>query len=634
MSRSSSSSRVWVVLVGVIVFILFAEANTDDEMRGALVKRWVPSSYFPASCFACGSTGSRVVEDIRVRHGPLTFLSNASTSSRWAVETAARILEGHYSGQPRRCDFHRIDVVALLSVKVAELCHSLSGPSEEARHNNDPSCVNYVFGSRDSEPRPYSFGVFHAVTVVLRRRGRLMRAHIEFVRAPTRHRPQPHDLASRSANEGYDNDVMATAISTLPVTSVSSRSNAAAERPCEEQPARERTCDTSRAPIHHSFALRLMNWNVWNFNGEWTSRCRRIAQIVKEQAPDVALLQEVRIDTTRRDFASHRDPPVYAYKFHGVSQTEHLMRHLRTKAPFTFVFHPAMTYFHTSDRNVRFEMEGPMILHKFLPVVASVPFLLKRFGIEHGDDHQRLMLCSAILLPPRLINGEEVPTARTVASEFVTSQKLLRVDVCTAHFALSPGARLINAMDALHFMEVLAARQHDLDGNDEHDGTMGGFEGPSIPKASVTIFAGDLNAESTDPAIAAIANASYRDVFLEVQAQAATAGATSCGADANRPSSRRQTNEPHRCAVEDDAGNTFNANDYGGVLSKRIDFIFYKTRKWPRSDSVSLEHSNVRVTPRSLRHLGHRRPGVPPASDHVGMVADLALDVDDEPTCT
>src|SRR5437763_7468404 len=55
----------------------------------------------------------------------------------------------------------------------------------------------------------------------------------------------------------------------------------------------------------------VLSLNIWNYQGEWRERRERIARVIREAAPDVVGLQEVRRD------------PRYAF---GVNQAAQLAR--------------------------------------------------------------------------------------------------------------------------------------------------------------------------------------------------------------------------------------------------------------------------------------------------------------------
>jgi endonuclease/exonuclease/phosphatase family metal-dependent hydrolase len=69
----------------------------------------------------------------------------------------------------------------------------------------------------------------------------------------------------------------------------------------------------------------VLSLNIWNYRGEWAARRERIARVIREVAPDVVGLQEVRHD------------PRYA---RGVDQAAQLAR----LSGLHHVYGPAMRY--------------------------------------------------------------------------------------------------------------------------------------------------------------------------------------------------------------------------------------------------------------------------------------------------
>ena len=187
-------------------------------------------------------------------------------------------------------------------------------------------------------------------------------------------------------------------------------------------------------------------------------------------------------------------------------------------------------------------------------------------------------------------------------------------------------------------MEELAERQNDFDADGKHDGgvvcphhsdddldrSSSCFDLPSIPKADITIFTGDLNAEPNDRAIRLISDtktSGFEDFYESVE----RLPTKNMGSEEKVGGKKRK--EPLRPAAAD-GGLTFNANDHG-PLGKRIDYIFVKNRRGGNDDGVSSvgKGNSLRIIPESLEHLGHRdrrTKGLEhPASDHVALLARM-----------
>ena len=138
-------------------------------------------------------------------------------------------------------------------------------------------------------------------------------------------------------------------------------------------------------PPHFPRPMRLMSYNVWNFNKEEPGYARRIQDLtdfIAEVNPDVVCLQELRFDFT---MAQGSD-------FIGPNQIDHLTARL---PGYQFIFQPAMSY----PANIfgRVE-EGLGILSKH-PVLNYDYILLPRDPADRGDYHQRICLHAEILLP-------------------------------------------------------------------------------------------------------------------------------------------------------------------------------------------------------------------------------------------
>jgi endonuclease/exonuclease/phosphatase family metal-dependent hydrolase len=118
----------------------------------------------------------------------------------------------------------------------------------------------------------------------------------------------------------------------------------------------------------------VLSLNIWNYRGEWAARRERIARVIREVAPDVVGLQEVRHD------------PRYA---RGVDQAAQLAR----LSGLHHVYGPAMRYW----RWPRVE-EGLAILtpHTILRH-ATIP--LRWDPTDRADPNRRIALHTTLALP-------------------------------------------------------------------------------------------------------------------------------------------------------------------------------------------------------------------------------------------
>jgi endonuclease/exonuclease/phosphatase family metal-dependent hydrolase len=377
--------------------------------------------------------------------------------------------------------------------------------------------------------------------------------------------------------------------------------------------------------------LRVMTYNIWNFNKDWFGRCDQIAKVIRAAAPDVLLVQEARIDIPAHverwlpkaaadpataDIAGHAGVDTRrTYYRHSEAQVEHLTRHLGGKLPYWFDHLPAMVYQPAFDfspivgkphvKAARVASEGPVIMHHFASL-GVFPIFLPRtrdaMGVhEPGDDHQRLVLCHALAVP------EPGSTNR------------VRVDVCTTHFSLSENAQRLNVEGTIDALRALARRP--LDGL----------------QAAHTVFGGDLNAEPDSDTIQTLLRAGFVDAYSHHSRNR-------FNAKPGNPCDKAAAVAAHQVLERDGdfdglglgaEGYTFNNVDE--ALVKRIDFILLKTWAAPDGKAVS-QLSPTHLCVELVHHAGRAafHDGVdpasgeavtttPPASDHVAVVADLVL---------
>jgi hypothetical protein len=400
--------------------------------------------------------------------------------------------------------------------------------------------------------------------------------------------------------------------------------------------------------------FRLLNFNIWNYNGDWGKRLQRIQRMMASlqrsrdrflaafsspsgvfsgvasrppsDLPHVVVFQEVR-------YHNHFQP-ASAAGLASKLQSSHLWRHWARH--YNTLHLAAMTYLRL-ERGVQIEAEGPMIMQLLqsegrstssppieekkergpfgssssdptttVELVAMVPLRLTRLGRD-GDDHQRLLLCAVFI----------VKASR--ASDEWDESRSLRVDVCTSHFSLAGDAQLLNAMEVVNLTKSLARRRFF---------SYDALAGPTVQTraADVTIFAGDLNALPDAACITHLQSpgkgGGFRDAFHTVDADS----------DGGGRAERCRIHDPQResdfalCngyASEGEAdGLTFDSN--AESLRKRIDFVLYKAWGWERRSSEGSELGWWDVVVNSLCRLGCRSGREPAAaSDHLALLADF-----------
>ena len=422
--------------------------------------------------------------------------------------------------------------------------------------------------------------------------------------------------------------------------------------------------------------FRLLNYNIWNYNGDWMQRARRINRLMDDLAssqakfmvgynpspsaaqtvgsfsnlagrpllalPHIVLFQEVR-------YHNYYQVPPPARGHAGVEEESHKnLRGSKTQAyhlwrnwssVYNYFHHPAMTYFRLSQ-GVQIEMEGPMIFQLMnqigskddnsaalsaptvVELVARMPLRLTRLGRD-GDDHQRLLLCGVFLVK------------HTSSADDRDERLSLRVDICTTHFSLAADAQLLNAMEVANFTRDLAQRrqfdvmpQTDSDGAVDEAMPTGSWQWSNVPAADVTIVAGDLNALPSAACVTYLQSpgkgGGFRDAYHTVDPD---------GGSAERATQQRcRIYDPSRTtdfalcnghASDGEAdGLTFDSN--AESLKKRIDFVLYKAWDWEASERRRGRAFSWDVEVKSLCRLGckHRLEPVA-ASDHLALLADL-----------
>ena len=152
--------------------------------------------------------------------------------------------------------------------------------------------------------------------------------------------------------------------------------------------------------------LRLMSYNIWNYNEPWAERRKLIVDTILEADPDVIGLQEIRDDR----------------RFNPVGQDQ--ARQIAERTGFDYQYQPAMIY----SRDPR-SVEGLCIMSRHSIDSTSYVELTKESGDER-DFHQRIVLNGTVSLP---LGDFEF---------FVT------------HFSLSSAMRIRNAVELLQFVST------------------------------------------------------------------------------------------------------------------------------------------------------------------------------------
>ncbi len=151
--------------------------------------------------------------------------------------------------------------------------------------------------------------------------------------------------------------------------------------------------------------LKIMSYNIWNYNEPWAERRKIIVDTILEEDPDIVGLQEIRDD--RRFNAPGHDQA----------------RQISERTGLGYQFQPAMTY-SRSPKSV----EGVCVMSRH-PIGSTAYVQLTRDDQDQRDFHQRIVLNGTIELP------------------------LGPMEFFVTHFSLSPAMRKRNAVELLQFMD-------------------------------------------------------------------------------------------------------------------------------------------------------------------------------------
>jgi endonuclease/exonuclease/phosphatase family metal-dependent hydrolase len=150
--------------------------------------------------------------------------------------------------------------------------------------------------------------------------------------------------------------------------------------------------------------LKIMSYNIWNYNEPWRERRKIIVEGILEADPDIVGLQEIRDD--------RRYNPI------GCDQA----RQIADRTGMGYRYQPAMTY-SNSPRSV----EGLCVMSRY-PIASTAYVTLTREPDDDKDSHQRIVLNGTVSLP---VGDLEF---------FVT------------HFSLSPEMGVSNSLELLEFV--------------------------------------------------------------------------------------------------------------------------------------------------------------------------------------
>jgi len=151
--------------------------------------------------------------------------------------------------------------------------------------------------------------------------------------------------------------------------------------------------------------LKVMSYNIWNYNEPWAERRKIVVDCILEQDPDVVGLQEIRDDS----------------RFNAPGQNQ--ARQIASRTGLDYHYQPAMIY----SRSPRC-VEGVCIMSRH-PIQSTTCVELTRNPKDEKDVHQRIVLNGTLPLP------------------------LGKIEFFVTHFSLSPEMRLSNALELLQFVQ-------------------------------------------------------------------------------------------------------------------------------------------------------------------------------------
>ena len=149
--------------------------------------------------------------------------------------------------------------------------------------------------------------------------------------------------------------------------------------------------------------LKIMSYNIWNYNEPWEERRKLIVDTILEVDPDIIGLQEIRDDR----------------RFNAIGHDQ--ARQIAERTGLQYQYQPAMVY----SRDPR-SVEGVCIMSRH-PISSTAYIELTRKPDDERDFHQRIVLNGTVSLP------------------------MGNMEFFVTHFSLSPEMRMSNAVELLQF---------------------------------------------------------------------------------------------------------------------------------------------------------------------------------------
>ena len=150
--------------------------------------------------------------------------------------------------------------------------------------------------------------------------------------------------------------------------------------------------------------LKIMTFNIWNYNRPWKKRRKLIAKLVTSEMPDIIGFQEIRNDVLLNE--------------EGRNQIEQLAEDIGSD--YAFVYQPAMVYSVYPRKE-----EGLAVMSRY-PILESNCTFLSRDPTDVKDYEQRIVLQAKIELPIGHLNFFNTHLSRSHAARLRTILEIYR----------------------------------------------------------------------------------------------------------------------------------------------------------------------------------------------------------------
>ncbi|KAG2389473.1 hypothetical protein C9374_014033 [Naegleria lovaniensis] len=321
--------------------------------------------------------------------------------------------------------------------------------------------------------------------------------------------------------------------------------------------------------------LKIMSYNIHNYEGNWKLRLFKILKTIRRQNPDVICFQEVRLDEYKELFNSENDFSAHVLQDHH--QISHLKKAL-TQLGYIHYFHrPAMSYYspHFMSTNgfpPMMHEEGLAIFSKY-PMIESDHRLLYR-DVTDPSTHQRISLRSRIIIP------------------FHNDANFITVDIFNTHLSLKEHERNQNVLDLSNFANQVL-------NHDESNSSC------SLFQPSFQLVCGDFNLEPHEHAYSLLQRSGdWRDSFEEARALLF-----------NNTNKLEDFDAHHTL--------TFSTDE---TFKKRIDYIVYRTiRQFNTSNDLQVKVHSYQLDGKASEYYFEETNYKAP-SDHHAVITEFTIE--------